>query len=194
MRLLSCPSFFPASFLQFQSYFLFSSGLFPFHVYASSLPHFLISFLSSFSVQFFFPPFLIFIPISFFIPFALFLPIIFFKTKDKAALLPHALLPISAQKNIFLPSSKPSPFISFHTLSSSFLIYCPSLSLYLSLHVSFPVVSFHSCFLSLPSPSFRFFFLFPSFLPGKFEHFSYLPGSAATTLLRFIEPCSNPAL
>ena len=38
------------------------------------------------------------------------------------------------------------------------------------------------------SPSFCFFLLFPFFLPGKFEHFRYLPGSTATTLLCFLSP------
>ena len=51
---------------------------------------------------------------------------------------------------------------------------------------------------SLPSfpsyPLLSVFLLFPFFLPGTFELFSYLPGSAATTLLRLFEPCCLPSM
>ena len=58
---------------------------------------------------------------------------------------------------------KPHHSISF----SSFLLPPPSLSF------------------CCPLPFVRFSFL-PFFLPGKFDHFSYLPGSAATMLLQFV--------
>ena len=54
---------------------------------------------------------------------------------------------------------------------------------------------FSPCFSPFPFPPpllyfpfLPFLFLFPFFLPGKFEHLSYLPGSAGTMLLRFFEP------
>ena len=50
----------------------------------------------------------------------------------------NEMLSSRAQKNIFLPCSKPSTFISFRTFSSSFPINHPILSLYLSLLLSFP--------------------------------------------------------
>ena len=81
-----------------------------------------------------------------------------------------------AQLNLFLPSSKLSTFVSSYTISSSFPIYRPILSQILSL---------------LSSPSFPFLSSFPFFLPGKLEHFSYLPGSAATTLLLSPEFCTQ---
>ena len=91
---------------------------------------------------------------------------------------------IRAQKNYFLPGSKSSAFISFYTLPSSFTIPTP-FCLFTFLSFCLPLAP---SFLYLFSPSFRFFFLFPFILPGKLEHFSYLPGSTATTLLRFLNP------
>ena len=67
-----------------------------------------------------------------------------------------------AQNNIFLPGSKPSTFISFYTLSSSFPIYHPILSLYLSLSFIFL-----PSFLSLLPPSFCLFSFFPSSFLGN---------------------------
>ena len=72
-----------------------------------------------------------------------------------------------AQKKIFLPGSKPSTFITFYVLSSPFPINNHILSLYLSLLLSFPSLSFLTCFLSPLSPSFHFFFLFPSSFLGN---------------------------
>ena len=43
-------------------------------------------------------------------------------------------------------------------------------------------------FLSLLFAFLPFLSLSPFFLPGKFEYFCYLPGSAATTLLHFLSP------
>ena len=98
--------------------------------------------------------------------------------EQKLKELPIMLEKSRAQNDIFLPGSNPSTFISFYTLSSYFPIYHPILSLYLSLFLS------SSCppFFPFYFPSFRFVFL-----PGKFQYFSYLPGSAATTLLHFFE-------
>ena len=81
-------------------------------------------------------------------------------------------------KNFFLPGSKLSTFVSSCVRSPSFSIYCPNKSHFLSLPDSFPSFpSFlSSIFLSVS------FALLPYFLPGKFEHISYLPGGAATTL------------
>ena len=89
-------------------------------------------------------------------------------------------------KNISFPGSKPNTLISFYTFPASYhLIFHPILSLY---HFSlssfphpFPFLSFLPSFLPLLFPFIPF--LFPFFLPWKLEHFSYIPGSAATTLL-----------
>ena len=98
---------------------------------------------------------------------------------------------VRAQRNIFLPGSKPSAFISFYTLSSSLTIYHPILSLYSSLHFLSPFFPSSPPFFPFISLSFQFLFLFLFFLSsllGKFEHFSYFPGSATTTLLHFLSP------
>ena len=67
------------------------------------------------------------------------------------------------------------------------LLYCPIQSIFLPLRVSPLSLSFRH-----PPPLFpSLLFPFPFFLPGRFERFerfSYLPGSAATTLLRFLSP------
>ena len=77
-------------------------------------------------------------------------------------------------KILFLPGSKLSTFVSSYAIPSSFPIYNPILYQILSL-LSFP-----------SSPLLPYLFSFLSFLlSGKFKQFSYLPGSAATTLLRF---------
>ena len=85
-----------------------------------------------------------------------------------------------------LPGSKPSILISSYTLTSSFLLFHPFLSLFFSLLLSAPFLPFFPSF-----HSFHFFLLFlflfsPFFLPGKSERFNYLPGSAATTQPHFL--------
>ena len=85
---------------------------------------------------------------------------------------------LRAQKNILLPGSKPSTFIPLQTL-----LFFPRIPAH-----SVPV-PFSPSFFPLPFfPFFPLFFLFPFFLPGKFEHFSCLPSSAASTLLHFFSP------
>ena len=94
---------------------------------------------------------------------------------------------LSGPKSIFfLVASQAPSFLFTRTL-------CPSQ--YTSPFCPFTILSFFLPPSSLPfspffSPSFHFFFLFPFFLPGKFEHFSCLPGSTATMLLRFLSPAA----
>ena len=89
-----------------------------------------------------------------------------------------------AQKYIFLPGSKPIAFVSSYTLNSSFPKCSPILSPFpLQLRSLVPFLHFF-LFLSIFS---CFIFLLSFFLPGKFENFSYLPASAATTLLQFFK-------
>ena len=90
-----------------------------------------------------------------------------------------------AQENIFLLGSKPSNFhYTLHTFFSFPNKPPHSIPLPFFLSPSFPS---SLPFLSFPFLSLLFpflLFVFPFFLPGKFEHFSYHPCSAATTLLR----------
>ena len=80
----------------------------------------------------------------------------------------HQCFFVNFQNNfLYLPNSISFPF--FPSLVLSFFSFLPS---FISL---FP----------FPSLPFRFSFLFPFFLPRNFEHFSCLPSSTATTLLRF---------
>ena len=84
-------------------------------------------------------------------------------------------------RNIFFFLVASFHFTHFLLLSQYSTQFCPfafSLSFY-------PLPPFPS-FSSSPLPYISFSF-FPCFLPGKFEHFSYLPGSVATMLLRFFE-------
>ena len=95
-------------------------------------------------------------------------------------------------KNVFLPGSKLSNFLSsYYTFCSSFPIHHP----FPFSPSFFPFLStpFFISFSSFPFPCVSFS-CFPSFLPGKFEHFSYLPSSAATMLLRFFSPGTKASM
>ena len=61
---------------------------------------------------------------------------------------------------------------------------------FLSLLSFFPFLPFPPLPSSLSNRSLflPFIFHFSFFLPGKFENFSYIPGSTVTTLLRFVSP------
>ena len=91
---------------------------------------------------------------------------------------------------INMPISRASKRFSFLVAGQALSFLLP-LFLLLSLHTA----SFYPFSFSLPSfPPFPFpflpiccFFLFPCFLLGKFEHFSYFLGSAATSLRRTFE-------
>ena len=99
---------------------------------------------------------------------------------------------VRGPKNIFLPEQAKHLlffFTHFLPLSRYANPFCPFTFLF-PLLLSFP---FLPSFLFFLFP-FRFFFLFLFFLPGKFEHFSYLPSSTATTLLRFFEPYAGKIL
>ena len=90
----------------------------------------------------------------------------------------QAILRLRAQNSFpFLVTSQALSFLVTHL----FL-----LSLYTAPFYPLSFLSFIS-FLSFPFPS-VFLFLFPIFLPGKLEHFSYLPGSTTTMLRHFLSP------
>ena len=95
-------------------------------------------------------------------------------------------------KLFFLPESKLSNFISSQTFSS-FPIHHPFFFLSFPF-LSFPFHPFLNLFPFLSTPLFLSLlfpfltFIFPIFPPSFFEHVSYLPSRAATTLLRFFEP------
>ena len=85
-------------------------------------------------------------------------------------------------------------------LNKIFSFLVARLALHFFLHNSFffPYILPHSIlnpfltfFLFRLFPFLPSLFPFPLFLPGKFEHFSYLPGSAANhvIVLCFFEPC-----
>ena len=84
-------------------------------------------------------------------------------------------------KNIFLPGSKRSTFIPFYTLSSSFPIYHPILSLYLSLILSFPFLPFFLSLLSSFLPFLIPFSLHPSWEIWAFQLPSWYCRNHATS-------------
>ena len=104
-------------------------------------------------------------------------------------LVPCHFTGMQGSKRISIPDSKLSIFVSSCLLSSPFPIYHPTLSLFLSLLLSFPYFPFNPSFLGHLFPSFCFSFLFPSNFLENLNHFSYLPNSTATTLLHFFERC-----